>query len=171
MWKQTEKLENLPQTMQEVAEPRTQLPDLKVSNCNRYNCLLLRQRVDEKTEYQRGKVTCQGCTTNEWFWTTYPLGASIKAAMKLSDSVGCLSLWEPAALSFWSSLSLIHFSTLQLCTQWPLAVPTHSVPSPKHRIFPIKEVLWKNVPQAQKDFPKELSNIPRIVCALSTTWL
>lgn len=61
----TEKLENLPQTRQEVAEPRTQLPDLKVSNRNRYNFLLLRQRVDEKTEYQRGKVTCQGCTANE----------------------------------------------------------------------------------------------------------
>lgn len=80
MWKHTEKLENLPQTRQEVAEPRTQLPDLKVSNRNRYNFQLLRQRVDEKTEYQRGKVTCQGCTANEWFRTTYPLGSSIKAA-------------------------------------------------------------------------------------------
>ena len=50
-----EKSENLPQTMQKLAEPGTQVSSFKASNPTHYN--FLPERVDEKTESQRGEVT------------------------------------------------------------------------------------------------------------------
>ena len=87
----------------------------------------------------------QGCTANGRFWTTYSLASSIEAAMALTALPALLGLclyetrlslnlrWYPLA---WSA------SLLCSCgPQWPLAVPTHLIPSSKHRIFPIKKIL------------------------------
>lgn len=102
----------------------------------------LKQRVDEKTESLR-EVKWLAKVHNEWLWTTYPLGSSIKSAMTLTVSLsfGPVSVRvlsdSPSLMVFFSLV----FPTLQL---WhPVTFGCSHIFNfiLKHRTFLIKKFL------------------------------